>query len=68
MIKVTKINGDSIVINIDLIETVRATPDTVVSLSTGKKILVEENVDIIVKKALQFKRKVHVSGFSVEKE
>ena len=39
MIKVTRINDSELVINSDLIEFVEAIPDTIISLTTGKKIL-----------------------------
>ena len=37
MIDVTKMNGGSITVNADLIETVEETPDTIITLTTGKK-------------------------------
>lgn len=43
MIDVTKMNGGSITVNADLIETVEETPDTIITLTTGKKIIVKEN-------------------------
>ena len=43
MIEVTKLNDEKMVINADLIETVDETPDTVVTLSTGRKIIVKES-------------------------
>lgn len=43
MIDVTKMNGGSITVNADLIETVEETPDTIITLTTGKKIIVKES-------------------------
>ena len=43
MIEVTKINGVPVLINPDLIEFVEETPDTVISFTTGKKIIVKES-------------------------
>ena len=43
MIKVTKINGVKVLVNPDLIELVEETPDTVLTLTTGKKIIVKES-------------------------
>lgn len=43
MIEVTKLNDEKMVINADLIETVDETPDTVITLSTGRKIIVKES-------------------------
>ena len=58
MIKLTKMCGDEITINADLIETVQATPDTVITLTTNKKILVEEGVDQVVEEVIQYKKKI----------
>ncbi|MCI5501441.1 MAG: flagellar FlbD family protein [Lachnospiraceae bacterium] len=52
MIDVTRLDGKSITINSDLIETVEETPDTIITLTTGKKIIVKEsrqNVKNLVK-------------------
>lgn len=43
MIDVTKMNGGSVTVNADLIETVEETPDTIITLTTGKKIIVKES-------------------------
>lgn len=43
MIDVTRMNGKQFTLNSDLIETIEETPDTVLTLTTGKKIIVKEN-------------------------
>lgn len=43
MIEVTKINGTKILINSNLIETVEETPDTVMTLTDGKKVIIKES-------------------------
>ena len=43
MIGVTRLNGTKILINPDLIEFVEETPDTVISFTTGRKIIVKES-------------------------
>ncbi len=43
MIEVTKLNGDVVLINADLIEMVEETPDSVISFTNGKKIIVKES-------------------------
>ena len=42
MIEVTKLDGVKILLNEHYIETVEETPDTVITLSTGRKIIVKE--------------------------
>lgn len=43
MIEVTRLNGTKILINPDLIELVEETPDTVISFTTGRKLIVKES-------------------------
>ena len=43
MIEVTKINGVKILVNPHLLEIVEETPDTVLTLTTGRKIIVKES-------------------------
>ena len=43
MIELTKLNGQKVLVNCDLIELVEETPDTVVSFTTGRKIIVKES-------------------------
>lgn len=55
MIKVTRLNGQFIVVNADLIEFVEEIPDTIISLTTGKKILVRENTEEIIRKVTSYR-------------
>lgn len=43
MIEVTRLNGTKILINPDLIELVEETPDTVISFTTGRKLIVKDS-------------------------
>ena len=43
MIELTRLNNSQIMINCDLIETVEENPDTVITLTTGKKFVVKES-------------------------
>ncbi len=43
MIELNKINGNTVLVNCDLIEYVEETPDTVVTLTTGRKLIVKES-------------------------
>ena len=56
MIDVTKMNGMNITINSDLIETVEDTPDTVITWTTGRKIIVKESRQTIKNLVKSFKR------------
>lgn len=56
MIDVTKLNGKEITVNADLIEFVEETPDTVVTLTTGKKIIIKESRQEVKNLVKSFKR------------
>ena len=60
MIELTKLNGIPIIINVDLIETLETTPDTVITFANGKKIIVKESVEDVIKKTIEYKRKTFV--------
>ena len=57
MIKVQRLNGKEFVVNSDLILFVEETPDTVITLTTGQKVVVKESVDEIIEKVINFKSK-----------
>ena len=56
MIRVTRINDAELVVNSDLIEFVEAIPETMITLTTGKKIMVRETVEEIIQRVAAFKR------------
>jgi flagellar protein FlbD len=59
MITVTRLNDTALVINTDLIEFVEAIPDTIISLTSGKKVMVKESMDEIIARVEKYKRKIH---------
>lgn len=58
MIEVTKLNDIKISINAELIEMVEEVPDTVVTLTTGKKIFVKESRQKIENLVKSYKRDI----------
>jgi flagellar protein FlbD len=52
------LNQVPLVINSDLIEHVEITPDTVIALTTGQKILVLETADEVIERVVRFRRSV----------
>ena len=60
MIKVTKLNGNELVVNADLIEFVESTPDTLISMTTGRKIMVLEKLEEVVRKAVGYRSTARV--------
>jgi flagellar protein FlbD len=58
MIYVTRLNHKPLVLNSDLIAQIEMTPDTVISLTTGEKIMVLESSDELVDKVVNFRRSI----------
>jgi len=56
MIKVTRLNDTELVVNADLIEFIEPIPDTIICLTTGKKIMVRETIDQVIDRVTAFKR------------
>ncbi len=61
MIEVTKLSGQKILVNPDLLEMVEETPDTVVTLTTGKKIIVKESRQEIKNLVKSYRRDIFVA-------
>jgi flagellar protein FlbD len=59
MIYVTRLNHTSVVLNCDLIEHIENTPDTVISLTTGQKLMVLEAAEEIIARVVQFRRSIY---------
>jgi flagellar protein FlbD len=57
MIHLTRINGQVITLNDDLIEVIETTPDTLICMSTGKKFIVQESEDEVVTRIVAFRRR-----------
>ncbi len=62
MIEVTRLKGTKIIINAELIEMIEETPDTVISLTSGKKYIVSESGKEVIDLVVDYKRKIHSLG------
>lgn len=58
MIQLTRLNHVPLVLNSDLIEHMEVTPDTVVTLTTGQKIVVLESAEEVVERIIQFRKSI----------
>lgn len=58
MIAVTRINGERIIVNAELIKTIERTPDTMITLLNGDHMLVKEPLEEIVKRAIEYGRSI----------
>mgnify|MGYP003523222746 FL=1 len=68
MIKVSRLNGEEYILNSSLIETVEANPDTVISLTTGHKLVVRESVDEIIDKVIKYSARVNAAIKVIQSE
>jgi flagellar protein FlbD len=60
MIYVTRLNHTSVVLNSDLIEHVEATPDTVISMTTGERLTVLESAAEVVEAVRRWRRSLFI--------
>ena len=59
MIRVTRLNHLPLVLNSDLIEHIEMTPDTVISLTSGQKIMVLESAEDVVDRVIAFRKSIN---------
>jgi flagellar protein FlbD len=55
MIEVTRLNGNPMVLNSDLIKTAEASPDTMLTLVNGEKLIVRESCEDVVERVLAYR-------------
>lgn len=57
MIRVTRLDDRAIVVNADLIESIEETPDTIISFTTGRKMMVRESLERVLEQVLDYRRR-----------
>jgi flagellar protein FlbD len=58
MIKLHRLNGQEVVVNAELIETMESHPDTMIQLSNGNRYVVKESVSEVMQHVLEYRRAV----------
>jgi flagellar protein FlbD len=58
MIELTRLNGSSLAVNCDLIRYAEASPDTLLTLITGEKLVVKESCEEVASRVLAYRAKV----------
>jgi flagellar protein FlbD len=58
MIELTRINGRPMVVNSDLIKTAEASPDTMLTLINGEKLIVKEAIEEVVEKVTVYRARL----------
>lgn len=59
MIELTKFNDSKITVNAEIIESIEETPDTVITLTTGKKLIVKESRQDVVERVISYKKAIY---------
>lgn len=57
MIKVTRLDHKEFVVNADHVEFIEATPETIITLTTGRKVLVRESVDEVIRRVSEWRHR-----------
>jgi flagellar protein FlbD len=58
VIQVTRFNGTRYYLNAELIQTIESTPDTVITLTDGVKVVVHETADQLIQEIIEYRRKL----------
>ena len=58
MIKLTKLNGNPMALNTDMIKTVEASPDTMLTLINGEKLIVREELGEVMERVMQYRARL----------
>ena len=61
MIKLTRLNGSEFVLNAELIKYVERTPDTMITLRDGDKIMVREPLETVIERAIEYGRSTRLA-------
>jgi flagellar protein FlbD len=59
MIRVTRLNSKEFVVNCELIKTIESTPDTLITLSSGEKLMVKESVEQIIAETMNYRKRLY---------
>ena len=68
MIPITKFDGRIVMLNPELIQTIEATPDTVITLTTGQQLLVRNKVNELVDAFRSYKKSITISIWEARKQ
>lgn len=66
MIKVTKFDGQDCFINPHLIETIESNPDTTITLSPARKLIVRDTVSTVIQRIIVYRRSIGISVSDAE--
>ena len=59
MIPVTRLNGQEVYVNADLILFLESSPETILTLENGKKVTVKETIPQVIDRLVEFKSRCY---------
>lgn len=68
MIRLSRLNGKEFVVNCELIKYVESAPDTILTLTTGEKLMVRESVEQVVSASLEYRKRMLQEPLSAERQ
>jgi flagellar protein FlbD len=59
MIRLSRLNGKEFILNCELIKVMESTPDTVITLTHGEKIMVREDLDTVIQRTMDYRKRLY---------
>ena len=59
MIKVTRLNDSTLMINVDMIQSLKAIPETVITFTNNDKIMVKEPLEEVSQRIVEYQRTLY---------
>ena len=60
MIKLTRFDNREFYVNAELVQFVESKPDTIITLTSGEKVIVKENTERVIELIIDYKQKIHL--------
>jgi flagellar protein FlbD len=68
MINLSRLNKEVFLVNCDLIEFIDEAPDTVISMVSGRKLIVSESCEEVKRRVIEYKRQIYCPGYADKPE
>lgn len=59
MIQVSRLNGSKLIVNCELIKFIEQTPDTIITLTTGEKLMVREAAEKVIEATMHYRQRLY---------
>lgn len=60
MIRLSRLDGEAFILNAELIRYVEARPDTFITLTSGERLVVQQSMDDVLQRTLEYQRSKHL--------